>query len=159
EVEAEAARATLDQARQANDDTKRLADLRLADARLGAVPVRLDELQRGLNALSEREADHRRLQALADRQAQVADPARNEPETAPRPAPDRARLDQIEAEQNAVRNDLDALLKKSPELRADVLAAQADEADALALRARALAERQRAEARRATDLSKKTEAL
>ncbi len=153
EVEAEAARATLDQARQANDAAKRLSELRQADSRLGAVTARLEELQRGFNTLAEREADRRRLQALADRQSQVADKAGDENH----PDPDRARLDQLAAEQNAVKTDLDALLKKSPELRADVMAGHAAEADELARRARALAERQREEARRATDLSKKSE--
>jgi len=151
EVEAEAARATLDQARQADDAAKRLADLRQADARLAAVSNRLEDLQRGLNALAEHEADRRRLQALADRQAKIADKA-----DADRVAPD---LDRVAADEKAVQKDLDELLKKSPELRAEVLAAQAEEADALARRARAVAERQRAEAREATDLSKKAVAL
>ncbi len=109
DVEAEAARATLDQARQANDAAKRLAELRQADSRLGAVTARLEELQRGFNTLAEREADRRRLQALADRQSQVADKAGDENQA----DPDRARLDQLAAEQNAVKTDLDALLKKS----------------------------------------------
>ncbi len=157
EVEAEAARATLDQARQADDDRKRLAELRQADSRLAAVSNRLEELQRGLNVLAEREADRQRLQALADRQGQVADKANANADA--EAAPDRARLDQVAAEQNAVKKDLDELLRKSPELRADVLAAQADEAEALARRARTVAEHQRAEARTATDLSRKTKEL
>ncbi len=153
EVEAEAARATLDQARQADAAARRLADLRQADSRLAAVSDRIEELQRGLNALTERAADRRRLQALADRQARAA----NEADDAG--AADRARLDKADADQKAVQKDLDELLRKSPELRADVLAAQADEAEDLAHRARAVAERQRAEARTATDLSKKAATL
>lgn len=154
DVEAEAARATLDQARQDDDPAKRFAGLRLADARLNAVSLRLDELQRDLNTLAEREAEVRRLQALADRQAEVAAHAGGNEN-----APDRPQLDRIAAEQNAVRNELDALLKKSPDLRADVLAAEAEKAAALAQRARGLAERQRREARRATDLTDKAAAL
>ena len=158
EVEAEAARAALDQARQDHDDGKRFNDLRQADTRLGAVSNRLEELQRDLNALAEQEADHQRLQALADRQAQLAEKAEAAKSEGNAP-PDRIGLDQIAAEQNAVKNELDALLKKSPALRDDVLAAQADEAEALARRAREVAERQRVESRKATDLSKKTKAL
>ena len=130
EVEAEAARATLDQARQADDAAKRLADLRQADSRLAAVSDRLEELQRDFNALAGRAAERRRLQALADRQAGARRQGRRRED-----APDRARLDQVAAEQNAVKNDLDDLLKKSPDLRADVLAAQAAEAETLARRA------------------------
>jgi len=53
-----------------------------------------------------------------------------------------------------VQNDLDALLKGSPALRAEVLTAQAGEAEALAKRARELAARQRDQARQATDLNR-----
>jgi len=158
DVEAEAARETLDRARQAGDPAARLAELRQADARLGAVGRRLDELQNGLNAQAEREADRRRLQGLAERQARVAEKAaaaRGDGQA----LPDRVRLDQVAAEQNAVKGELDALLKKSPEMRAEVLAAQADEADALARRAREVARRQREEARRATDLSRRGDTL
>ncbi len=158
EVEAEAARATLDQARQQEDPAKRLADLRQADTRLGAVSTRLDELQRQFDTLAERDADRRRLQDLADRQAQVANHAEAATEHNPA-APDRATLDQLEAEQNRVRNDLDTLLKKSPELRADLLDAQVQEAEELAKRAREIATRQREEARHAADLSKKAAEL
>ena len=152
-VEAEAARATLDEARQANDPALRLAELRQADTRLGAVVNRLDELQRQFNDIAGREDDHRRLQDLAGRQAQVAEHAEAD---APH---DRAKLDQLEAEQNRVKNDLDALLKKSPALKAEVLEAQANEADALAKRAREIANRQREEARKSADMSKNGEAL
>jgi hypothetical protein len=158
EVEAEAARATLDQARQADDPSKRFTDLRQADTRLGAVSNRLEELQSDLNALADRQADRGRLQTLADRQAEVAGKA-DAAEGDDHVPPDRARLDQLAAEQNAVKNGLDALLKKSPDLRVDVLDAQAVEAEALARRARELAAKQRLEARRATDLSKKAAPL
>ncbi len=119
DVEAEAARVTLDQARQDEDPGKRFADLRQADTRLGAVSMRLEEIQRDMNALIEREADVRRLQGLADRQAEVAAHAGPDEKNAPADAapPDRLRLDKLAAEQNAVRNELDALLKKSPDLR------------------------------------------
>jgi hypothetical protein len=154
DVEAEAARAALDQARQDDDPARRFADLRLADARLGAVALRLEDLQRDLDALAGRDAQLRRLQSLADRQGEVADRAVGDEQH-----PDRAGLDRLAADQNAVRNELDALLKASPELRAEVLAAEADRAEALARRARALADRQRGEARRATDLTEKAATL
>ena len=160
EVEAEAARATLDQARQQDDPAKRLGELRLADARMGAVSGRLDELQRQFDALAERDADRKHLQDLADRQALVAEHA--EAAAPPNPAaapPDRAALDQLEAEQNRVRNDLEALLKKSPDLRADLLEAHLQEAEALAKLARAIAARQRDQARNAADLARKAAEL
>ena len=154
-VESEAARATLDQARQAEDPAPRLAELRQADTRLNAVVNRLDELQRQFNEIAGREDDRRRLQDLADRQEQVAAHA----EDGGQAPPDRIKLDQLEAEQNGVKADLDNLVKKSPAMKADVLDAQADEADALAKRAREIANRQREEARKSVDMSKQTEAL
>ena len=57
------------------------------------------------------------------------------------------------------RNDLEALLRRAPDLRAEVLAAEAEKAEELARKARAVADRQRAEARRATDMSRKNHAL
>ena len=154
-VEAEAARSTLDQARQANDPSQRLADLRQADIRLGAVVSRLDEVQRQFNDIAGRDDDRRHLQDLADKQDQVASHAEDK---AGGPQ-DRALLDQLEAEQNHVKNDLDALLKKSPLLKADVLDAQAKEADALARRARVLANRQRDESRKTAEMAGNLEAF
>jgi hypothetical protein len=154
DVEAEAARARLDQARGAADPEARLDELRQADARLGAVGERLDELQRQFDALARLGDDRQQLRGLADREDALAGHA----DAVAGPA-DRARLDQLQAEQKGVEDELDALLRGSPELRADVLAARAAEADALARRARALAERQRGEARQATDLAKHAETL
>ncbi|MDR3636399.1 MAG: hypothetical protein P4L84_21530, partial [Isosphaeraceae bacterium] len=154
EVEAEAARAVLEKARRTDDAEERLNDLRLADARLGAIVGRLDELQRQFDAIAQRDADRQRLAELARREAELAERAE-----AMRDAPDRASLDKLQAEQNAVRNDLDELLRKSPELKADLLAAQAKDAEELARRARALAEHQREEARQATDLTKQADKL
>lgn len=163
-VEAEAARATLDQARQDEDPAKRFADLRLADTRLSAVANRLEEIQRDLNAMAERENEVRRLQALADRQAEIAARAGGDEKQDGNPAPpaappDRIQLDRLAAEQNAVKNDLEAILRRSPDLRADVLAAEAEKAEQLARKARAVADRQREEARRATDMGRKTNTL
>lgn len=154
EVEAEAARAVLDRAKRADDAEQRLDDLRQADARLGAVVGRLDELQQQFDALSKRDAERERLAALARREADLARRAE-----AMQDGADRARLDQLQAEQNAVRNELDELVRKSPELKTELLAAQARDADELAKRARALAERQREEARQATDLTKQADKL
>src|SRR5690606_11778873 len=52
EVEAEGARATLDQARRADDPARRLAELRQAAPRLAAVKTRLDELIRKFDELA-----------------------------------------------------------------------------------------------------------
>jgi hypothetical protein len=121
EVEAEAARATLDQARQADDPAERFDALRLADSRLAALSARLDDLQRGFDALARREADRRRVQDLADRQSRVADKADAQAD----PHPD---LDRLAAEQDAVKNDLDSFLKSPtpPGPRADPAEADAE---------------------------------
>ena len=95
--------------------TGRLNDLRQADHRLAALGQRLDELKREFDALARRDADFQRLRDLAGREEALAASARAE-----------APVDQLQAEQIAVQKDLDALLKKSPELRGDVLAEQAD---------------------------------
>ena len=150
EVEAEAARKTLDQARVAPDDAKRLADLRLADARLGGVSERLEELQRNLDALVRRDLDRQKLDQLADRQSKVVDQLdKLESNTH-----DRARIDRVRAEQDKVKNELDNLVKNSPDLRAELLASSIKEAGDLAKRAHDLADRQRQQARQATDLTK-----
>ncbi|SIO32490.1 hypothetical protein SAMN05444166_3793 [Singulisphaera sp. GP187] len=146
EVEAEASRAMLEQAGGQADPTRRLNDLRQADSRLAAVSTRLDDLQRQFDALARGEAELRQLRDLASREAALADQAADK-------AADRSQLDRLQTEQAAVEKDLETLLKNSPALRADVLAAQAAEAETLARRARDLAARQRDEARRATDLS------
>ena len=140
EVEAESSRAMLDQARRDAEATGRLNDLRQADHRLAALGQRLDELKREFDALARRDADFQRLRDLAGREEALAASARAQ-----------APVDQLQAEQVAVQKDLDALLKKSPELRGDVLAEQADQADALARKAHELAGREREEARRSGD--------
>lgn len=140
DLEAEAARDSLDRASKTDEASQRLTELRQADARLGAVSARLDDLQRGLDALARGEADRQKLQDLADRQAGLA-------EAAEKP------LDQLDAGQNAVKQELDALLRDNPAMKAAMLDAQADRAEALAQRARELAELQRVEAREATDLA------
>ena len=143
EVEAESSRAMLDQARRDAEAAGRLNDLRQADHRLAALGQRLDELKREFDALARRDADFQRLRDLAEREEAIAAGTRAQ-----------APVDQLRAEQIAVQKDLDALLKKSPELRGDVLAEQADQADALARKAHELAGREREEARRSGDTSK-----
>ena len=152
EVEAEGGRAMLEKAKGQADASQRLDDLRQADSRLAAVSQRLDALQQQFDGLNRRDGDLQKLSALADREAAIAQDAAAK-------AGDRAQLDRLQAEQGAVRKDLDNLVKQSPEMRADVLKAQATEAEALARRARQLADRQREEARTATDLSQRAEAL
>jgi hypothetical protein len=137
EVEAESSRAMLDQARRTTEATERLDDLRQADHRLAAVEQRLDDLLRQFAALARHDADLQHLRELAGREEALAATAGV-----------RALTDRLRSEQAAVQNDLDTLLKKSPELRGAVLAAQADEAEALAGKAHALAGRQNDLARR-----------
>ena len=130
----------LDQARRDAETTARLNDLRQADHRLAALGQRLDELKREFDALARRDADFQKLRDLAGREEALAASAR-----------DQASVDQLQSEQDAVQKDLDALLKKSPELRGDILAEQADQADTLARKAHELARREREEARRSGD--------
>jgi len=151
EVEAEAVRAALEQARREDAAARRLADLEQAAGRLGAVNERLEDLERKLGELGPSEAGPRRLRELAVRQKRIAASAEA--------TIDRAQLDRLQAQQNAVRRDLDDLLKFAPELRARVLDSQTQEAERLAAAARALAQRQREESRAATDLSKQGRAL
>jgi hypothetical protein len=148
ELEAEAARAQLERARQDEDPERRPADLQQARDRFAAVGDRLEELRRKLNEPTRDEARLDRLHALAARQQQIADEAEN-----PRDG-DRARLDRLQAQQNTVRNALDALIHESPDLRGALLEAETREADRLAREARALAGRQREESRRADDPSR-----
>ncbi len=152
DVEAEAGRESLDQARRAPDPTRRLEDLKQADERLGAVQTRLNELQNRFNALAKLDDDRRQLRGLAERQNELANQAAELAEHAQGPA-DRARLDQIQAEQDRMNRELQDLLRKSPELKGDVLATQAEQAAAMAERVRDLADRQREEARRTGDLN------
>jgi hypothetical protein len=141
EVEAEAGRAQLDQARKAPDSTKRLAELRQADTRLGALGNRLDEIRRKFDALAKLDVDRQKLRDLAAKEDALA-------VKADQGADEKARL---AAEQDELRKALDALLNQSPGLRAGLLNAQAEDASKLAKEARALAEKQRAEARRTTE--------
>ncbi len=108
--------------------------------------VRLDDLQRQFDALARRDTDRDKLRLLAARQEDLAERAKDlDPE-------DQGAKDQLRNDQEAVRKALDDMLKQSPELRAEVVAAQAKEAEELAKRARELAERQREQARATTDL-------
>jgi DNA repair exonuclease SbcCD ATPase subunit len=91
-------------ARRAPDAAGRLADLQQADARLGAVQDRLEELQRRLDALARLDADRRRLRELARRAERLAALAAALKDG---PAADRARLDQLQAEQEQLRRDLE----------------------------------------------------
>ncbi|WP_435008846.1 hypothetical protein P12x_000095 [Tundrisphaera lichenicola] len=140
EVEAEAGRAQLEKARKADDPGKRLAELRVADGRLGALGTRLDELQRRFEALSKLDLDRQKLRDIAGQEDALA-----------RKAAEAADQAKVAAEQEELRKALDDLVEKSPGLRAGVLAAQAEEASKLAQAARALAERQRAEARQTAE--------
>jgi hypothetical protein len=143
ELEAEGARAMLDRARQDDNPERRAADLKQAANRLGAVGDRLGELQRKLNERSKDDAQNGRLQALAERQQRIADEAE---------APgDRAQLDRLQSRQNAVRHEIDSLIREAPDLRSTLLQAEIKEAERLAREARALADRQDEASRREAD--------
>ncbi len=145
ELEAEAARAELERARQDGDPERRTADLQQARDRLAAVGDRLEEIRRKLNEPNRDEARLDRLHTLAARQQQLADEVENTRDG------DRALLDRLQARQNTVRNELDALIRESPDLRGALLEAETREAERLAREARALADRQHEEARRTAD--------
>ena len=151
ELEAESGRAMLDRARQDEDPERRLADLKQAANRLGAVGDRLEELQRRLHELSKDDSHNGRLRALAARQERIADEAES--------PGDRAQLDRLQARQSAVRNEIDTLIREAPDLRGALLQAETREADRLAREARAVADRQHAESRRAADPSRNASEL
>ena len=141
EVEAEAGRAQLDQARKAADAPRRLAELRQADSRLGTLGNRLDEIRRKFETLAKLDLDRQKLRDLAAKEDALAARAAQGPN-------DQAKLAQ---DQEELRKALDALLGQSPGLRAGLLANQADDASKLAKDARALAEKQRGEARKTSE--------
>ena len=149
EVEAEAGRAQLEQAKKAADPAKRLVELRQADARLGALGGRLDEIRRRFDALARLDVDRQKLRDLAAKEDELARKADEGEE-------DKARL---AAEQDELRKALDSLLGQSPGLRAGLLAAQAGKASELAKAARALAERQAAESRKTAEAPRVTDPL
>ena len=143
DLEAEGARTMIDRARQEGDPSRRLSDFQQAGNRLAGVGDRLDELQRKLDAQGKDDSQRGRLQALAARQQKIAEEAQT--------PGDRAQLDRLQSRQNAVRNDIDSLIRETPDLRGDLLQAEIREAERLAREARALSDRQREESRQAAD--------
>jgi hypothetical protein len=143
-VEAEAARAGLEEARREALPVARHAGLERVVGRLAAVNERLDDLTRKFDAAAREQAEMNRLSELAKRQEELAAAAQATTD-------DRAARDRVEAEQLAVRNELDALLKKTPALKGLVLEGEIRAAERLAARARGLAEQEREEARRTGD--------
>ncbi len=157
EVEVEASRELLDQAKRAQDDNHRLSNLKQAETALKSTRQRLQELQGKLDELAQLEADRQRLTELADREADLADRAealaRSSQNDVGEDSPvDRARLDQLQAAQADLRQELEELLQRSPSLRVGELAKQVQQAEALADLARDLADRQRAESRQTGEL-------
>jgi hypothetical protein len=149
EVEAEAGRAQLEQARKAPDSAKRLVELRQADARLGALGNRLDEIRRRFDALAKLDQDRQKLRDLAAKEDALAAKADKGAEE----------KDRLANDQDDLRKALDDLLSKSPMLRAGLLGKQAEEASKLAKEARALAEKQRAESRKTAERPRATDPL
>ena len=152
DVEAEAARAALDQARRESDARARQSALERSASRQAAVNERIDDLARKFDAISQDGAKIGRLSELAKRQEALA-------AVAPTMNGDRAQSDHVQAEQHAIRNELDAVLKKTPALLSLALEGHVLEAERLAERGRALADRQREESQRAGDLSKRAAEL
>jgi hypothetical protein len=151
EVEADAGREALAEARLANDPTRRLADLQKADSRLGATQARIADLQRQFDALARVDLERQRLDDLARRQEDLATRAETLANDPAGSGGDRARLDQMQAEQDQLGRALDELMRQSPVLRAEAQAERAREADELARQVRDLAARQREEARQTAD--------
>ena len=152
DVEAEAGRSALDKAAAAPDAAGRLAELRGADARLGAVHQRVEELQRQFEALARSDRERQRLRELAAREDALADRARDLGD-------DPNALANLRAEQEEVRKEFDAVAATAPDLKAGTLDAQAKEAAALAAKIRDLAARQREESRKTAEGSKRADAL
>jgi hypothetical protein len=152
DLEAEAARVAFEKARRETDARARQAALERSAARLAAVNERVDDLARKLDAINQEGDKIGRLSELAKRQEELA-------AIAPTFAGDRAQSDRVQAEQHAIRNELDELLKKTPALLGLALDGKVLEAERLAERANALAERQREESRHTGDLSKRAREL
>ncbi len=150
--EVEAARAGLDQAGREKDAVARHDGIERAAGRLAAVSERLGELTRKLDDKAREAAEMNRLGELAKREEELAAEAKQT-------NGDRASRDRVGAEQQAVRNELDELLRKTPALRGLVLEGELREAQRLAGRARALAERERQEAAKTVEPSKQTARL
>ncbi len=152
DIEAEAGRNALEKAVAAPDAAAKLAELRGADARLGAVHQRIEELQRQAAALAKADAERQRLRELAAREDALADRAH---EVGDNPNA----LADLRAEQEALRKEFDALANAAPDLKAGRLDAQAKQAAALAEKIRDLAARQREESRKTGEGTKRADAL
>jgi hypothetical protein len=139
DVEAASARDALEAAARAADAEGRLAALRQADARAGAVVPRMDDLLRRFDELARRDDDLQRLRALAGRQEALARRA----ERAARDGAAPSAVEPIRQEQDALRREVEEIARRSPELKAEWLEDQARRAEALAEEAEALADRQR----------------
>jgi hypothetical protein len=142
-VEAEAARASLEQARRGGDPAARVASLEQAGGRLAALSERLGGLERAFDGLDGKEAEFQKLRDLARRQEALA--------ASELAGGNRSLLDMAQAGQNSLRNDLHSLLKNNPELRVVAVDSPARQAQRLADAARALAQRQRELSRSTTD--------
>ena len=147
EVEATGAREMIGRAMEDKEQAKRLANLRLADARIGSIENRLAEIIKKFDDLAREDEDRRKLQQLAESQEDLARRA----EEMAQGQRDQADLDLIKKEQEALRQHVDELVRRSPEMKADMLAKQAEAAEELAQAARELAERQRTQERESAD--------
>ena len=143
DVEAAGAREVIGRAAEEKEAAKRLANLRLADARIGAMETRLAELIKKFDELAKEDEDRRKLQQLAESQEDLARRAEQMADAQRDPAD----LEALKRDQDALRQQVDDIVRRSPELKADMLAKQVEQADELARAARELAERQRVQER------------
>ncbi|MDX2035522.1 MAG: hypothetical protein SFX72_02635 [Isosphaeraceae bacterium] len=150
ELEAEAGRERLAKAAAATDAGERLELLRQADAGLGAVQLRLEEMKRRFEALAKLDADRRRLRDLAAKEDALAERLE---------AAESKQLDELLAAQLEAQRELDGVVERSPEMKAAVLAEQSDQAAKLAKTAEDLLDRQREEARKTAELAQPNERL
>jgi hypothetical protein len=143
DVEGEGARTMLERAGQTPQPTLRLANLRLADARLAAFRARLDELLQKFDELSRQDDDRLKLHELAAREDDLARQAEALASSA-----NPAKLDELRAKQDALRSEVDEIIRRSPELRAEVMSRQWNQAETLAQLARDFAQRLRSQEER-----------
>ena len=124
--------------------------MKAADNRQAALQNRLNEFQKSFEEASRASKDRGKLAGLAERQQALAEQARG---LAEQPMADRATLDQLDVEQAKLARELGEIMSRSPELKAEALAARARAAETLVDETRALAEKQRQEARQTGDVS------
>ena len=149
EVEATGVREILGRVDEEKDAAKRLANLRLADSRIGTLEMRLADLIKKFDDMAKEDEDRRKLQVLAESQEDLARRAEEFAEAKRAPED----LEALKRDQDALKQQVDEIVRRSPELKAEMLARQVEQADELARAARELADRQRGQERQTADSS------